>query len=401
MNFKQKIPAQVLKLSEHVNVRIAGGAVRDLIMGKTPKDYDLATPFLPENVMKAATTAGFDVIPTGLKHGTVTVVVDSMPLEVTTLRVDKETDGRHAEVEYGVSWRNDASRRDLTINSLFLDMEGEVHDYFHGVDDIKTRTIRFVGDPDERIQQDYLRLLRAYRFCGQLGKETCPESFLHPARRNAHGLAKISGERIWSEMKLILTSDMPWVLLHAMKDAGVLPHIGLGEHLDLERLEGVCAFTRSPITRLVGVTPTWHPSTGGPELIKTLKSRWKLSGPEMKLARFLVDAREWVPAGSARSKYRELVILNDIDKRWVEELAALQVQPFVLGDLQGWEPPVFPINGKDLIELGMDQGPSIGIALGHLKSVWFRSGFRRTREDLLEYEKARIALVKEALRETP
>lgn len=381
MNFKNQIPHPVRKLAEHFEFRVAGGAVRDLLMGLSPKDWDLATPVLPKDVVRISTAAGFNVIPTGLKHGTVTVVVDGMPLEVTTLRIDRNTDGRHAEVDFTTDWRTDSSRRDFTINSMFLTMDGEVIDFFDGVYDVKARHVRFVGDPDARMQEDYLRLLRAYRFCGRLGSESCPEHFLYSVRRNAHGLKQISGERVWNEMRLILGSDIPHTLISAMKDAGVLPNIGLSDQTHTLNLYDVAKLTENPITRLVAVTPNWNPSAKYPTLLETLKDQWHVSSDEYKLAEFLVKTKD-TTIGTMED-LKEMVLLHNVRKDWVKELAALLHREEELEELDKWHPPVFPLTGKDLIGLGVAPGPRMGDILARLKRDWVSNLCMPPREELL------------------
>ena len=211
--------------------RIAGGAVRDILLNVEPKDWDMATILRPEAVVEKAEAAGFTVIPTGLQHGTVTVVVEGMPLEVTTLRADVETDGRHAEVEFITNWKQDAQRRDLTINAMFMDIDGLIWDYVGGAEDIKTGTVRFVGDAGERIQEDYLRILRFFRFAGRIGAHAGEQHFdasaMRAIRRLSTGLVKISGERIWMEMSKILTGGKVVEVLQHMQNSGVLDAINI------------------------------------------------------------------------------------------------------------------------------------------------------------------------------
>ncbi len=386
MNFKNQIPPAVRQIAEYVPVRVAGGAVRDLLLGIEAKDWDLATPWIPEKVTHGVRGGGFDVIPTGLKHGTVTVVVDGEPFEITTLRIDTNHDGRHADVEFTDNWREDSARRDFTVNSMFLDMDGNIHDYFGGQDDLKARVIRFVGDPDCRMREDFLRILRLYRFCGKLGKESCPETHTQAVRRNAHGLQKISGERLWSEMRQILQSEMPSTLLSAMKDAGILPHIGLADSLHTMDLFQVAKLTKNPVTRLVAVTPTWLPSSGAPALLETLKDRWKISSPELKLAKFLMDNR-----GSHNDidhRYLQaMMVLEGASRVQVVELAALLLKETDMRFMERWEPPVMEVDGNDILALGVKPGPAVGKILTGVKTFWVWKNFEPSRRELLEHAK--------------
>lgn len=390
MNFKQHIPEQVRRVAEHVEVRVAGGAVRDLLMGIEPKDWDLATPVRPEEVVRRAEAAGFHVIPTGLQHGTVTVVVEGMPLEITTLRVDVECDGRHAEVEFTDSWEADSSRRDLSFNSLFLDMDGIVHDFHGGVADLEARRVRFVGDPGERLAEDRLRLLRAFRFMGRMRnvRNDCP--CLGAMREHAPGLEEISGERIADEMRKIIGGWNPSMILAQMKLTGVFRHIGLPENLDLTRLGEVAKFTQNPITRLVAGVMVFESPWVSEELLETLTERWKVSKEERELARFLVAETEIERDFSLR-EFQGMVFINGIRKDWVIELALLQRKPVEAEALANWTTPVLPVTGDDLLDMGIEPGPKVGEVLRVLKLRWFHRDFEDSREAILGWAEEVIA----------
>ncbi|WP_187440032.1 CCA tRNA nucleotidyltransferase [Candidatus Cytomitobacter primus] len=201
-----------------------GGCVRNSMIGKGLNDeVDLATPLLPEEVMRLAKKAGFKVIPTGLQHGTVTCVMDGDVFEVTTLRVDIDTDGRHAQVEFSKSWEEDAKRRDLTINALYADINGKIYDFVGGLDDIKKGMIRFIGDPDLRIQEDYLRILRFFRFLAHYGKNYDFES-LHACKKYVQNLQKIARERCINEMMKLLDACNFISTLRLMDDINIWEH---------------------------------------------------------------------------------------------------------------------------------------------------------------------------------
>ena len=222
------VPPQVRTLLDLLNLRsdygdharVAGGAVRDALLGVEPKDWDVATVLLPTEVMAMAERAGFDVIPTGLQHGTVTVVVDGMPLEVTTLRSDVETDGRHAEVEFVTDWKEDAARRDLTMNAMFMTVDGSVQDFFGGTEDLWEGRVRFVGHATDRIEEDFLRILRFFRFAGRMGVATFDVEALRAIKRLSPNLSRISGERVWMEMSKILSGNCVREVLERMEHAG-------------------------------------------------------------------------------------------------------------------------------------------------------------------------------------
>ena len=211
-------------------IRIAGGAVRDLLQGKTPEDVDFATNALPEEMKAMFEKENIRMINAkGEKHGTVTARLnDKENFEVTTLRIDVKTDGRHAEVEFTKDWALDAGRRDLTINSMFLELDGTLHDYFNGKEDLEQRRVRFVGKAADRIQEDYLRILRYFRFYSKIAQEPnkhCEET-LQAIKENASGLSKISGERIWTELRKFVVGPFAPHLIELMFNLGLGPHMG-------------------------------------------------------------------------------------------------------------------------------------------------------------------------------
>lgn len=211
-------------------LRIAGGAVRDLLMKIQPKDLDFATTATPDQMKEMFTTEGIRMINTkGEKHGTVTARInDKENFEVTTLRIDLRTDGRHADVEFTTDWKLDANRRDLTINSMFLGLDGTLYDYFGGHQDLLQRRLVFVGDAGTRIQEDYLRILRYFRFYGRIAQqaECHEEKTLEAIKSNADGLLRISGERVWSELRKILEGNFAGDLMKIMLSLGIGHYIG-------------------------------------------------------------------------------------------------------------------------------------------------------------------------------
>ena len=208
--------------------RLVGGVVRDLLLGETPKDIDIATECTPDAMIKLFQSHGIRYIPTGLQHGTVTALIKDQTYEVTTLRLDRDTDGRHAKVEFTKDWKEDAERRDLTINSMSLDLQGNLYDYFNGKEHLAERRVVFVGDAQKRIREDFLRILRYFRFYGRI----VPSPALHDTatldaiQENVDGLVKISVERVWGEMSRILQGNHVPHLLQTMYSLQVARHIG-------------------------------------------------------------------------------------------------------------------------------------------------------------------------------
>lgn len=207
-------------------VRIVGGCVRDLLLGVEPKDWDMCTPVLPEKVCEMLSFSGFTPIDLSNGHGTISVIIDGETIEITTLRVDAQTDGRHATVEFVTDWELDAARRDFTINALSADCLGNVFDYFDGVNDLKNRAIQYVGSAEQRIEEDYLRILRFFRFSARFGYNPTLNE-VETAKNAVSGLDKVSGERIASEMRKILTGPNVASIMISMDAAGVLKQIGM------------------------------------------------------------------------------------------------------------------------------------------------------------------------------
>lgn len=220
---------KIFKKYDH-EIRIAGGAVRDLLMNKKPTDLDFATTATPVQMKSMFETENVRLINmNGEKHGTITPRINNLEnFECTTLRIDVITDGRHAEVEFTKDWLLDANRRDLTINAMFLGLDGSVYDYFFGYEDLKNRRVRFVGNADTRIKEDFLRILRYFRFYGRIATSADnhdPET-LKTIANNAEGLQRISGERIWVELKKILQGNFAGELMKTILDCKIAPHIG-------------------------------------------------------------------------------------------------------------------------------------------------------------------------------
>lgn len=210
------------------DIRIVGGAVRDILLGIQPKDVDLSTNATPEEMIELFTEHKIHFIETGLQHGTLTAHVNKRDFEVTTLRIDTETDGRHATVQFTHDWKLDAERRDLTFNAMSLTLDGSLYDYFGGREDLSKRLVRFVGDPRLRIQEDYLRILRYFRFCGRISLEADnhDQTTLNVIGECSDGLKKVAVERIWMEVSKILTGNYTPSLLHRMYELNVSQSIG-------------------------------------------------------------------------------------------------------------------------------------------------------------------------------
>ena len=235
--------------------RVVGGAVRNALLGEPIGDIDIATTALPAEVIRRATAAGFKPIPTGIEHGTITVVATGRPFEVTTLRQDVETFGRHANVNFGRDWKADAERRDFTINALSLSADGRVHDYVDGIKDLSARRVRFIGDPAKRIAEDYLRILRFFRFHAAYGHGALDPQGVHACILARAGLDLLSRERVRMELVKLLVAPRAVATLAIMSETGILlavlggiPH--LASFANLAKLEAACGVPADPVRRL-------------------------------------------------------------------------------------------------------------------------------------------------------
>ncbi len=350
----------VLKALPHA--RLVGGCVRDTLAARPIADIDLATPDPPEDVIKALAAAGLRSIPTGLAHGTVTALAHGESFEITTLRRDVETDGRHAVVAFTDDWREDASRRDFTINAMSMTPDGHVFDYFGGIDDLKAGLVRFVGHAATRIAEDYLRILRYFRFYARYGTAGPDAEALTAITNAVPGLAGLSGERVWSELQRILAAHTPDSSLKLMAETGVLTAI-----LPQALLAPVNDLPADPILRLAALLPPGLPNLkfSGAEAERLLA----VQGPpppndatEDDLRRALADTsfdiligRVWLAGGNEALRAR---------------IAAIPE-------------PIFPVQGRDLQALGVQPGPEMGQKLRHLRKIWLESGCHLSREDLL------------------
>ena len=366
---------------EAEETRLVGGAVRNMLLGLPPGDLDLATTLHPEAVRKLAKTAGFRAIPTGIAHGTVTILSGRLSLEVTTLREDVETDGRHAVVRFGRDFEADARRRDFTINALSVDRNGHVFDYVGGLADLARRRIRFIGDADRRIREDYLRILRFFRFHATYGTGPLDPDGRAAVLANRAGLGRLSRERIRSEMLKILTAPGAAAAIAAMHEAGILVSI-LGRPGDPDRLARLVALDPPPGDAVLRLGALALGEVGDTE---ALRAALRLSNAEADRLSAALDARRdlgvrTMPPTSA--ELRRLLFFHgreagDDALRLAyadEDRSDLQDWRRAMADLAGIAVPVLPISGRHLLAHGI-AGPALGAALARFKSAWAEADF--------------------------
>ncbi|PZF78434.1 CCA tRNA nucleotidyltransferase [Aestuariivirga litoralis] len=358
--------------------RVAGGAVRNALLGEAVTEVDVATTLSPEQVTEACTAAGMGVHPTGIDHGTVTVVVEHHPFEVTTLRHDVETDGRRAKVTFTDDWEADAQRRDFTMNALYCDAQGRIYDFVDGRADVEARRVIFVGDPEQRITEDYLRILRFFRFHARYGHGAPDAAGLQACTRLRSGLDGLSAERIRQEMFKLMAAPGAVPTLQLMAAQGILSH--LLPYTDDWRV--LARLPPDPVLRLAALAS--DPAS--------MKSRWRLSNEEGARLRNTIAHVPPSPALRPREQRAILYQLGPgtwcdlVRLAWARSDASLEDAGWqALLDLPlRWNIPVLPVTGHDLIAAGVSPGPEIGVMLRSLEDWWVASDFQPSRDELLK-----------------
>jgi len=382
-------------------VRFVGGCVRDAVLRRPIRDIDIASHDPPERVMALLAQAGITAIPTGIAHGTVTAVIGRDHFEITTLRQDVETFGRHARVAFTDDWTADAARRDFTMNAMFADAEGNIFDPFDGLADLGYGRVRFVGEPLKRIEEDVLRLLRFFRFHAHYGRPPMDRAALAACRRMAPQLSTLSGERVAGEMLRLLAATDPASVLLVMQGEHVLEHV-LPEARDIGRLRVLCwlesralarpTITPDPMRRLAALLETDAAGAA------TVAERLKLSNQEkdrlVAIAAPQVTISAEMDAPTARrglrrvgvETFRDLILTAWADQRSRDGRPSSAETARWMGLLDladAWVPVTLPVRGQDCIDLGIERGPSIGALLAEVERWWEEKDFQPDREACL------------------
>ena len=366
--------------------RFVGGCVRDGILGRKVRDIDIATNLDPEAVIKALAVAGLKSAPTGIKHGTITAIADHVGFEVTTLRHDVETDGRHARVAFTDDWQQDAARRDLTMNALFCDGAGRLYDYFGGIDDLGQGRVRFVGDPAQRMDEDYLRILRFFRFHADYATGDFDAPAIAAATARRHELRRLSGERLRQETLKLLTARRGvevWGEMLGLDFAESYLPWGTTQHrlMKVAALEARLGLEPDPVRRLSALAVTGS----GADIGETLKlsnaerARVDLASaarPDFAVADVQLVRRQIYDIGSARAL--DLLLLD-----WgASEPESDWMRAFEI--VRDWKRPTFPLAGRDLLALGVAPGPELGMKLAEVEAWWIAGDFTADRAACLE-----------------
>jgi poly(A) polymerase len=369
--------------------RVVGGAVRNALLGLPVAEVDVATTALPEEVMRRVAAAGCKAVPTGIEHGTVTIIIEHQPIEVTTLRQDVETFGRKARVVFGRDWRADAERRDFTINALFASANGTLHDYVGGLADIAARKVHFIGDAQRRIEEDYLRILRFFRFHAFFGEGPADAAGLLACIRARGGLAILSRERVRIEMLKLLLAPHAAPTLAVMAEAGLLGEVLGGVPLlasfeNVAKIGAACGMAPDAVRRLgaLGVLVT--------EDAERLAQRLRLANAEMD--RLLALEMWWrvTPLAGEQAarallyRLRAQAFTDQVLVAWARSPAGVADAAWrELASLpQRWTAPVFPLKAADFIRRGIAQGPALGAALRAAEMAWIAADFPAERAAL-------------------
>jgi len=347
--------------------RMVGGAVRDGLLGRPMADIDLATPLRPDRVMANLRDAGIRAVPTGIAHGTVTAVIAGQNFEITTLRRDVATDGRHARVDFTDDWRLDAARRDFTINAMSQSRDGTLFDYFGGQDDLAAGRVRFVGDAAARIGEDYLRILRFFRFFARYGLGAPDDAAVAAIVALREGIGRLSAERVWSELKAILRADDPRAAVGLMNHTGVLGLVMPGA--DLDALSALVA-RGAPADPLLRVAALLR------EEVPEFAARLRLSGAEQERLAALRVPSALAPAADDNDLRRALAGEDGemlMARSWLAQ-----------DDMPGWDGlrarigamarSVFPLQGRDVVALGVAPGEAVGTVLLEVRRWWMDGG---------------------------
>ena len=368
--------------------RVVGGAIRNALFGLPPGDIDIATTATPDVVTERIVAAGFKVAKTGIEHGTVTAVANGRPFEITTLRTDVETFGRKATVRFGRDWRADAERRDFTMNALSADRDGQVHDYTGGLADLDARVVRFIGEPAQRIAEDYLRILRFFRFHAAYGEGEPDRAGIAACIAARHGLSQLSRERVRMELLKLLVARRAAAVVRVMTDGGIMQDV-LGGVAYIAHLDAMVAIEHALMREADAMRRLAALSVWIVEDAERLSLRLRLSGAETKTLVVMADGWWRITRAQSETDARALLYATGPDGYCNRTLLAWARAGDAADDAawshlvrlpERWTAPVFPLKGADLIARGVVKGRALGKALRHAEAAWIASDFSDDRD---------------------
>ncbi len=374
---------QALEAARPGCARYVGGCVRDALIGLEVSDIDIATQLTPDETIAAFAAAGIRTVPTGIDHGTVTAIHDGQVAEVTSLRADIATDGRHAKVAFTKDWAVDAARRDFTINALYLDPEGVLYDEApeagQGLADLAAGKVRFIGNAEQRIREDYLRILRFFRFSARFATNLDRDGLVACSVRSA-GLATISRERIGAELRKILPLPRALMALSAMDQAGVLVHVW-PEHPEIAVFGAAAIWRDAPLAMEIGLAALWpQAGTGLDQALRLSKKQSKRRRAALAVAKSIAVRPDETSAKELLYRHKPQAFQDGCQlARARQQVSAKRDTEKYWGQLfslpERWDVPTFPISGKHLQQVGIQDGPQIGATLAELENSWIAAGF--------------------------
>jgi len=371
-------PETVQVMAALGEARFVGGAVRNALLGAAVADIDIAVPMPPQEAATRLNAKGIKLVETGLEHGTVTAIIGRHAFEVTSLRRDVETDGRHAKIAFTDDWAEDAARRDFTINALYASAGGEIFDYATGVEDLIAGRVRFMGDARARIAEDYLRVLRLFRFHAWYGKGEIDAEGLRAAAEAKDRLKTLSAERIAKELLRLLEASHPAPVLRVMAATGILSELlpGALQLLRLERLtqlDGENLFTRDAVLRLAALLPD-----GGAQAVADVLKLSNAHRTRLEQALGGEKVAAQLPARDARRLLYRMGAATFRDKvmlQWAGAPQAAGAWRMLLQMADNWRQPRFVLTGRDVMQAGVPEGPQVGRILAQLEDWWVDGDF--------------------------
>jgi len=396
-NFYQNKDCQkILNILNHTNEtsRIVGGYVRNYLRNIETKDIDIATKLNPDQVIELLSKEKIKVVPTGLSHGTVSAFISDQIFEITTLRKDSNHDGRRADVEFTDDWEVDASRRDFTINALYMNYNGEIYDPFDGISDLNNGVVKFIGDPEKRIKEDYLRILRYYRFLS-IYNSSIDNKTRKLIQKNADKIINLSSERVHQEFFKILSNDNSGKIINLMKEDGILDlifssSVNLKTYDRIIDIDNELFFDQDILIKFSSLVPDKI------QKIEDLKC-FAFSNKEKKIIDLLIDPNNEIKSYQSVKEVRAILYNFGIDNftkltrlYWAKDKKISNISQWrtLLAMGQSWKAPKFPISAKDILLLGVPEGPLVGEILSEVEDWWIESDFIDDKASLFERIKA-------------
>ena len=394
--FQNKDCQKVLEILNHKNEtsRIVGGYVRNYLRNIETKDIDIATKLIPDEVINLLSKAGIKTVPTGLSHGTISAFINDQTFEITTLRKDINYDGRHADIEFTDDWAVDASRRDFTINAIYMNSDGDIYDPFDGISDLNRGTVKFIGDPEKRIKEDYLRILRYYRFLSFYDSSVDNET-RRLIKKNANSIVNLSSERIHTEFFKILDNDNSGKIINFMEEDGILELI-FSHPVDVKvynrmiDINNELFFNEDILLKFVTLIPK------DIDKINNLKC-FSFSNKEKKIIDLLINSKNEIKSYQSVKEVRAILYKLGIDNfvrltrlYWAKDKKISNISQWraLLAMGHSWKAPKFPVEAKDILLLGVPEGPLVGEILNEVENWWIDSDFIEDKASLFERIKA-------------